>query len=162
MTISNSLFSPTVETRQQCSPQVLLNKMKQLIIILLTLVLTSCSSKEDKVKAIIDNSYYGVHGLKKMSEIDKLKDDIFTLPVHYSIVEQYAEVNKESEYEIVRYIYKTQDGAYRIFYLVDLTAKKVVDKSSDFNDFFKPIATEILGENLGDLEGNNLMEVMRY
>jgi len=49
-----------------------------------------------------------------------------------------------------------------MFYLVDLTDEKIVDKSSDYNAFFKPIATKILGDNLGDMEGNNLMDLMRY
>ena len=31
---------------------------------------------------------------------------------------------------------------------------------SNFGEAY--IATEILGENLGDMEGNNLMELMRY
>ena len=128
----------------------------------LTLILTSCASKEDKVKTIIDDSYFGIYNLKKMSGIGKLKEDIFSLPVHYTLVEKFADVNKESEYEIARYIYKTYDGANRMFYLIDMTNKKVIDKSSDYNDFFKPIATEILGKNLGDMEGNNLMELMRY
>jgi len=136
--------------------------MKRIILLTLTLILTSCASKEDKVKEIIDDSYFGTYNLKKMSEIEKLKEDIFSLPVHYTMVEKFTDVNKESEYEIARYIYKTYDGANRMFYLIDMTNKKVIDKSSDYNDFFKPIATEILGENLGDMEGNNLMELMRY
>jgi hypothetical protein len=139
--------------------------MKNIIIIIIltsAFVLISCSSKEDRVKAIIDNSYYGIHRLVKMSEIDKLKQDFFSLPVHYSMLENYIDVTNENDYEIVRYIYKTNDGAYRMFYLVDLTDKKILDKSSDYNAFFKPIATKILGDNLGDMEGNNLMDLMRY
>ena len=136
--------------------------MKRMILLTLTLILTSCASKKVKVKEIIDDSYFGIYNLKKMSEIEKLKEDIFSLPVHYTLVEKFADVNKESEYEIARYIYKTYDGANRMFYLIDMTNKKMIDKSSDYNDFFKPIATEIIGENLGDMEGNNLMELMRY
>jgi len=82
--------------------------MKNIIIIILTsaFVLISCSSKEDRVKAIIDNSYYGIHRLVKMSEIDKLKQDFFSLPVHYSMLEKYIDVTNENDYEIVRYICK--------------------------------------------------------
>ncbi len=136
--------------------------MKNIIILTLALVLISCSSKEDRVTAIIDNSYYGIHGLKKMNELDKIKEDVLSLPVHYTMLEKYIEVNKENEYEIVRYIYKTNDGTYRMFYLIDLTEEKIIEKSSDYNTFFKPIATEILGDNLGDIEGNNLMDLMRF
>ncbi len=135
--------------------------MKKIIFSTLIMVFTSCTSKEDKVKAIIDESYFGIHNLKKMNEIEKLKEDIFCLPVHYSIVSQFTDVNKDNEYEIARYIYQTNQGANRMFYLIDMTDNKVIDKSSDFNEFFKPIATEILGDNLGDIEGNNLMELMR-
>tara|TARA_Y100000815_G_C13063622_1_gene395355 strand:+ start:43 stop:453 length:411 start_codon:yes stop_codon:yes gene_type:complete len=136
--------------------------MKRIFLLILTLILTSCASKEDKVKAIIDNSYFGIYNSRKMSEIEKLKEDIFSLPIHYTIVEKYATVNKENKHEIVRYIYKTNDGVYRTFYLIDMTNKKVIEKSSDYNDFFRPILTEILGENSGDMEGNTLMELMRY
>ena len=136
--------------------------MKRIILLTIILIITSCSTKEDKIKEIIDNSYYGIYQIKKMSEIKKLKEDIFSLPVHYTMVEKYTEIEKNNEYEITRYIYKTEKGANRMFYLIDFTNNKVIDKSSDFNEFFKPIAIEILGENIGDMEGNNLMELMRY
>ena len=126
------------------------------------LLITSCATKEDKIKEIIDNSYYGIYQVKKMSEIKKMKEDIFSLSVHYTMVEKYTEIEKDNEYEIARYIYKTDKGANRMFYLINTTNKRVIDKSSDFNEFFEPIATEILGGNIGDMEGNNLMELMRY
>lgn len=138
--------------------------MKNIFLPFILLFLLSCSSKEDKLKNIIDDSYFGVHALKKMNEIKKLDEKIFGLPVHYSMLNKYEETKEGNEYEIVRYIYKTYDGAYRIFFIVDFTDKRILRKSSDANDFFIPIAKEILGEQAGatDLEGNNLMEIMRY
>ena len=137
--------------------------MKNVLTSLILLLFISCLSKEDKLKDIIDNSDFGVYGLKKMEEIKKLDEKIFSLPVHYSIVKKYDEITEGNEYEIVRYIYKTYDGAYRIFFIVDYTNKRIIEKSSNANDFFIPIANEILGDQTGsDLEGNNLMDVMRY
>jgi len=131
------------------------------------ITLISCNSKnsktnDNKVKRVIGESYYGTFGIKKMKDIEKLKEDVFSLPVHYSIVEKYVLDVKENDYKIVRHIYKDNRGANRIFYLIDITEEMVVDKSSNSNDFFLPIAEEILGKNLGDIEGNNLLELMRY
>lgn len=137
--------------------------MKHIFNSLVLLLIISCSSKEDKLKDIIDNSDFGVYGLKKMKEIKKLDEKIFSLPVHYSIVKKYEQITEGNEYAIVRYIYKTYEGAYRIFFIVDYTNKRIIEKSSNANDFFLPIAKDILGDQTGsDLEGNNLMDLMRY
>lgn len=128
-------------------------------------LLISCNSKEDKIKTIIDNSYFGIYNIKKMKEIDKLEEDIFSLPVHYTIVQKYShKVKKDNEYEITRYIYKTYDGAYRIFFLIDLTNQKIIDKSSGFKEFFAPIARNIFGDkiDINTFKGDNLMELMTY
>lgn len=136
--------------------------MKGTILLVIIFLFTSCASKEDKVKEIIDESYFGMHRIKKMKEIEKLKEDIYSLPIHYTIVQKYVDVNEGNEYEITRYIYKTDKGANRIFYLIDYTNGKVIEKSSDANAFFKPILVETLGRNIEHMEGDNLMELMRY
>ena len=138
--------------------------MRKLSLIAIIFLIISCSSREDKIKEIIDDSSFGTYGLKKMKDIEKLDENIFSLPVYYTIVQNYVDIQEGNEYEIVRYIYKTYDGANRIFFIIDLTSKQVIDKSSDFNAFFAPIAIEILGESAlsSDLEGDNLMELMRY
>lgn len=140
--------------------------MKIKFLVVLSIVLVSCTSKEQKVKEIINNTNVGIFNVKKMSEIEKLKEDIYSLPVHYSIVQKYADIKENNEFEITRYIYKTSEGANRMFYLIDLTDKKVIDRSNNFNTFYEPIAKEILGNSINidliDLEGNNLMELMRY
>lgn len=136
--------------------------MKEIILLTVILILNSCSSKQNKIREVIDDSFVGINKVKKMGAIKKLKEDIYSLPVHYTIVEKYADVEKDNRYEIVRYIYKTDKGVNRMFYLIDFTNRKVIRKSNDFENFFEPIVSEILGENLGDVKGENLMELMRY
>ncbi len=135
--------------------------MKNTIFLLILLFFVSCNSKENKIKAIINNSYYGL-GMTKLNEIEKLQEDIFSLPVHYTIVQKHEEIEEGDEYEIVRYIYKTGKGVHRMFYLVDYTKERVVKKSSDYEDFFAPISKDILGESALNMRGDNTMELMRY
>ena len=136
--------------------------MKGILILSVAILLASCASEEDRIKSIIDDSYYGIYELNKMSEIEKQDEHVYSLKVHYSRVEKYAPIDKESDYVMVRYIYKTYEGVYRIFYLIDMTNRKVIDKSSDYNDFFRPVASEILGDNIWDMEGNNIIDLMSY
>lgn len=135
--------------------------MKRIAFLFIIFVVASCNFKENKIKNIIGESYYGI-SMTKMNEIDIKKEDIYSLPIHYTVVKKFNDVNDGNEYEIVRYIFKTDIGAHRMFYLIDFTNKEIVDKSSDYNDFFAPMTKEIFGENAPDLEGNNLMELMRY
>lgn len=125
-------------------------------------ILISCESKDDIVKEVIDNSYFGIYELNKMGDIEKSKEDIFSLAMHYTIVKDYIDIDNENKYVIVRHIYKTDKGANRIFYLIDITDRILVKKSSDPESFFLPMGKEILGENTGDLIGNNLFELYRY
>lgn len=140
--------------------------MKKIFLLTISsFLLISCTSKKEKIKKIIDNSYFGIYGLKEMKEIDKLREDIYSLPVHYTIVQKYNNnIEKGDKYEITRYIYKTYEGVYRIYYLIDLTDKEIVNKSSDFKEFYAPIASDILGNNMDIemLKGDNLMQLMRY
>ncbi|WP_044403400.1 hypothetical protein [Lacinutrix sp. Hel_I_90] len=136
--------------------------MKKIIYFIIILLVSACSSDKEDIKHIIDNSYFGMHKMKKMEDIKKLKENIYSLPVYYSFLEKYVEAYPDNDYRITRYIYKTEKGAYRMFYLIDVTNKKVLLKSNDVKDFFEPLAIEILGERVGDLEGNNLMDIMAY
>ena len=135
--------------------------MKNTIYLIIILFLTSCTSKEEKVKEIIGNSHYGL-SMNKLNEIEKMQEDIFSLPIHYSIIQKFENIEEGNEYEIVRYIYKTSRGVHRMFYLVDFTKERVVKKSSDYDDFFGPISKEILGESASSMRGDNTMELMRY
>lgn len=135
--------------------------MRNAIFVLILLFFVSCNSKENKIKEIINDSYYGL-SMNKLSEIEKIQEDIFSLPVHYTIVQKFENVAEGDEYEIVRYIYKTDRGVHRMFYLVDYTKEQVVKKSSDYDDFFAPISKEILGESALNMKGDNTMELMRY
>lgn len=133
--------------------------MKNTIFLLALLFIVSCTSKEDKIKEIIGESYYGM-SMTKLNEIEKLQEDIFSLPIHYSVVQKHIEVEEGNEYEIVRYIYKTSRGVHRMFYIIDYTNKKVVEKSSDYDYFFSPIAKEILGESARNMKGDNTIVLM--
>lgn len=135
--------------------------MKKLALLTLILISVSCS-KEAKIKKIIGESYYGIYRMTKMKEIKKLKEDIASFPIHYTVVQKYVDVESDNDYEVVRYIYKTNKGAHRMFYLINMTQKYIVRKSSDFEDFYAPILRETLGDNAAYLNGDNLMELYRY
>jgi len=143
--------------------------MKKIILLALLLLSASCTSKEEKndalVKEIIGNSYYGINFTSKIKDVEKIKEDILSLSIHYIPLEKFIDVNEYSEYKLTRHIYKTRKGVYRMFYIIDLTNKQIVKKSNDYNVFFKPLLIEISGkeplENL-DLKGDNLMQLMRY
>ena len=51
-----------------------------------------------------------------------------------------------------------------MFYLIDITKKKLFEKSSDFNDFFEPLCKTIFGDKLNtkDFRGDLKFELMRY
>jgi hypothetical protein len=136
--------------------------MKKVIYIILFFTLYSCKSKDEKIKSIIEDSYFGVHALVKMKDLNILNDNLLSLPVHYTMIEEYNEVNKDGEYEIVRYMYKTESGVFRIFYIVSLNNEMIIYKSSNENEFFIPIIKKIFGDRI-DPElylGNDLIELM--
>jgi len=143
--------------------------MKSIFILLtsFTLLTTSCQTEKsveqkDEVKSIINDSYYGIHLLRKMSELNIIQDDIFSLPIHYSMLDGYIDVTPDHKYHITRYIYKTNDGVYRIFFIIDLTDERVVEKNSEYSAFFEPLTKKILGDNAVNMEGNNTVEIMKY
>lgn len=123
----------------------------------------SCDKEDKTIKNIIDNSYYGIYGIKKMKEIEKLDEDIYYLPILYDKLEDYAEINKNHKYYIARHIYKNYDGVFRIYYIIDYTNEKVIEKSSNPDSFYYPITLEMFGKDHAKaLLGDNLFELMRY
>lgn len=136
--------------------------MKNIIFLILIVTLNSCQSKHNKVKNIISESYFGMHGLVRMKELNILNDNLFNLPVHYSMIQEFNEVKEDGEYEIVRYIYKTESGVFRIFYIVSLNDESVIYKSSDENEFFIPIVKKIFGNKINPelYLGNDLISIM--
>lgn len=141
-----------------------INKVMRILFLYLVLIFSSCKDSDEVIiKNIIDKSYFGIFDLKKMNEIDKTKENIYNIKVHGSIIQKYVEdVNPESSFSLVRYIYKTEEGISRIYFIVNLTDGVIISKSSNVNDFFKPICLEIFGnDDIGDLEGNNLMHTMQ-
>jgi hypothetical protein len=136
--------------------------MKTLFLPLALLILASCNTTEQNVKTIIDDSYFGTYGLKKMSDINKLDEDIYSLTVHSSIITDFttSEVKTGNEFKIVRYIFKTDKGVYRMFYLLDISAEVVLEKSNDFDAFFEPIASAMLKTNVSFMKGDNVAEII--
>jgi hypothetical protein len=66
--------------------------MKKIILVFLVLVSISCTSEEEKndvlVKEIIENSYYGIDLSTKIKDIEKIKEDIFSLPLSGLVINQ--------------------------------------------------------------------------
>jgi len=140
-------------------------KMIWILFIYLFLFFSSCKDSDEVIiKKIIDKSYFGIFDLKKMEEIDKSRENIFNIKVHSSIIQKYVkDVNPENNFEIVRYIYKTGEGVNRIYFIVNLTDRIIVNKSSNVDEFFKPIFIELFGDDITmDLEGNTLMQILQH
>lgn len=139
-----------------------------LLILIIAVSLASCKSDENKIKEIIDESYFGVHHIKKMKDLNIIENDIYNLPTHHSIVtkilgNKIEKLDQDNDYFVTRHIYKTSKGVFRIFYLVDLTNEVILKKSSDYNDFYLPIVHEILGNKHDDsILGNSKIELMKY
>jgi hypothetical protein len=137
--------------------------MKKMIFALLIVFAFGCSegvTEKEKVKTIIYNSNYGALSLKKIKDLNILKDDLFYFPAHSLMIDGYN-TNDENEYLLARYIFKTDIGVGRMFYLIDFTNNSIIDKSSVSNDFYLPISEKIFGNNSYDIEGENLMYLMR-
>ena len=143
--------------------------MKKIILLALILLATSCVSKEEKndalVKEIIENSYYGIDLSTKIKDIQKIKEDLLSLAVHYTHLEKFIDIDKNSEYKFSRHIYKTNKGVYRMFYIIDLTQKKIIKSSNDYNAFFRPLLIELSGKEPDkylDFSGDRLMQTFRF
>lgn len=144
-------------------------KMKHLLIIItISSFFLSCSSEEDIIKEVIQNTNHSSYSTKKVGELSIIKDDIYSLSIHSSrVVKLFPDrgelIDVKSDYKMVRYIYKTPKKVFRMFYLIDITKKKLFKKSSDFNDFFEPLCKTIFGENyeLKSFRGDLKFELMR-
>jgi hypothetical protein len=138
---------------------------KIVVIVSFFSMLIGCDQSGDLpcVKNAINNNYVGHYGLKKVGEIEKLDEDFFDLAVHYSKLEEYCSPKEDVDYRMVRHIYKTDKGVYRMFYIVNCSDEQVVKKSSDYSRFFEPICYSLFGkENQIDYAGDNLMDFYRH
>lgn len=123
--------------------------MRKISIALLLLITIGCQDYLDErtVKSIITESY--IYGSTRINEVDILKEDIYSLPfsslISTDITEKYN-LKSQFEYKLVRYIFKTNKGAYRMFYFVDLSNNEILDKSSNPNDFYIPLYKELFSD----------------
>lgn len=135
--------------------------MKKIILVFLVLVSISCTSEEEKndvlVKEIIENSYYGIDLSTKIKDIEKIKEDIFSLPLSglvinqiypslkkYINIDENRKIDDNTQYVLTRHLYKKNDGVYLMFYIIDLTKKQIIKTSNDYDAFFRPILIEII------------------
>ena len=135
--------------------------MKKIILLALILLSTSCTSEEEKndvlVKEIIENSYYGIDLSTKIKDIEKIKEDIFSLPLSglvinqiypslkkYINIDENRKIDDNTQYVLTRHLYKKNDGVYLMFYIKDLTKKQIIKTSNDYDAFFRPILIEII------------------
>ena len=135
--------------------------MKKHIFLLFVVILFSCNkatqSDEDKIKQIINSS-------AEMGEIKKARENIKNMWIPTDILKRKTDFDLDNShtYHMVRYIYKTEDEAFRIFYLIDLTDRTIVEKTSNPDDFYMPICQYVYSQFPEKCElGDDLMESMR-
>lgn len=121
--------------------------MKKILSIALISILFSCSSKEDKLIEIIDKTDQHV--------------DFFHMKLPYFYLEPHSKFYKDEEYYLARLIYDEGFKRERHFYIINLTRKEIVLSSREYDSFFKPIATKMLGNAMTDLSGDIYMQSLR-
>lgn len=133
--------------------------LRVLFFVIVAISVAGCNSEERAVKAAIDKTYFG---FTKMSELQKQKEDVYSIRVPQSMIKQYIEVDAGHEFAMTRYIFKTSAGVYRTFYIVDLTESTVVLKDNEFTAFYEPIAKELLGGDVEWMRGDNTADLMMH
>jgi len=130
-----------------------------IITIVLLLTVPSCAQDDVIVKRAIEQSqlFIGV----KMSDVERLDEDLWSVPMHYTLIDDRVQVVEGNNYEVARYIFKTSTGVSRMFYIVDVTEKTVVAKSSNPDKFYLPLMSELLSLDESFLLGDNTIALMR-
>jgi hypothetical protein len=133
--------------------------LRVLFFTFLAICMASCNSEVRAVKSAIDKTYFG---FTKMDELQKEKEDIYSIPVHPTRLKEYVDVNVAHEFVMTRYIFTTNGGVYRTFYIIDLTESAVILKDNEFSAFYEPIAKELLGGDVEWMRGDNTVELMKF
>ncbi|NJB38127.1 hypothetical protein [Croceivirga sp. JEA036] len=119
--------------------------MAKKLLIIFIFSLYSCTSEEDKISSIINKSnIYQTH-------------DIFHMKIPGFLIAEYSTYNNEDNYHLVRHIYEENFKRKRMFYVVNLTKKNITLSDSDYQTFFKPVASKMLGKAMTDLSGDIYM-----
>lgn len=136
--------------------------MKKLFSFTALVLLLSCKSEEITIKDIISEGTYKRYSINKIKDAKILKEDISPMVFHYSLL---GSSKENHTYYLVRYIFKTDDGAYRMFYVIDYTDKVIVDQSRHAEDFYY-IYEGVFKENAHKyfeiFKGDNTFDLMRY
>jgi hypothetical protein len=118
-----------------------INKIAIMIVAVLTLM--SCQSKEDIAYEVVQESK--IYPSLKAKEIKPLmiNENHFFLKLYNPILSKHIDIDENNEYGFSRYIYRTKSGVFTMFYIIDMTNKKVVLKRGKFDEVFRPYFEEL-------------------
>ncbi|MGJ8760402.1 MAG: hypothetical protein ACSHXA_07630 [Polaribacter sp.] len=137
--------------------------MKHKIYLLLIIVFISCKSDMDIIIDLVFETKLTPNSNTKLKDLKTIDEDMYILPISPILIKEFHKsVTEQNEYYTVRYLLKTNTGVYRMFYLIDLTKKKILLKSNKFEDFYKPINQKIFSGDIEYMKGDNLLEIYRY
>ena len=124
-----------------------------IITIVAALTLMSCQSKEDIAYEVVQESkIYPSLKAKEMKPI-MINEDHFFLKLYTPILSKHIDVNEDNEYGFSRYIFRTDSGVFTMFYIIDITNKKVVLKSGKFDEVFRPYFEEFMPDYVDVFSG---------
>ena len=130
---------------------------KIVITIVAALVLMSCQSKEDIAYEVVQESkIYPSLKAKEMKPI-MINEDHFFLKLYTPILSKHIDVNEDNEYGFSRYIFRTKRGVFTMFYIIDMTNKKVVFKSGKFDKVFRPYFEEFMPDFIDTFSGKHTL-----
>jgi len=129
------------------------------VLITLTAVLTlmSCSSEEDIAYEIVQESK--IYPSLKAKEIKPLmiNENHFFLKLYNPILSKHIDIDENNEHGFSRYIYRTKRGVFTMFYIIDMTNKKVVFKSGKFDKVFRPYFEEFMPDFVDIFIGESVL-----
>tara|TARA_B110000503_G_scaffold18006_1_gene26333 strand:- start:2975 stop:3382 length:408 start_codon:yes stop_codon:yes gene_type:complete len=133
--------------------------MKKLLLVLTAvLTLMSCQSEEDIAYDIVQESkIYPSLKAKEMKPI-MINENHFFLKLYTPILSKYIDVNQDNEYGFSRYIFRTDSGVFTMFYIIDMTNKKVVLKRGKFDGVFRQYFEEFMPDSIDFIGGEHTLK----
>ena len=128
-----------------------------ILAIVAVLTLMSCQSKEDIAYEVVQESK--IYPSLKAKEIKPLmiSENHFFLKLYNPILGKYIDIDENNEYGFSRYIYRTKSGVFTMFYIIDMTNKKVVLKRGKFDEVFKPYFMEFMPDSVDFISGEHTL-----